>query len=527
MNYYIFILEEKIKSFSLIGHGEKCAVAMMLKGFPNPLNGIVEGDKVVGFASGNVRKFSYLFNAGFDESSNQFYFEKTLEMKSGASLETVSPEIRELIESKEQTESFIQIDKDMYNQIMEAMLTGIENMDEFSQTESYEKIDEENRIADGTNVLLYGVPGSGKSWTIAEEYCKDEDRMERLVFHPDYMYSDFVGQILPVAKTGKVEYKFVPGPFTKILSKAYHDPGNPYYLIIEEINRGNAPAIFGDVFQLLDRITEDKDGFKAGTSEYPISNENIAKAVYGDKNIKVRIPSNLSIIGTMNTSDQNVFTLDNAFQRRWHMRLIPNKFDDHPYAMKGILDTTVSWRGFCEVINTEILRRDSVASSEDKRLGAYFVALSDLIWNQEEDQIQDKKSKEYITAKHKNAHFAEKVLKYLWDDAFKFNHPDVFVTSKDGKDVNSLEVLIECFSSARGNKRFDVFEDTIKEALLETRPAISDASDVANNGGEDVISDDGETASEVIDGGTVTTSSDEQVVDVDGGNAAGINGSSN
>lgn len=170
MNYYIFILEEKIKSFSLIGHGEKCAVAMMLKGFPNPLNGIVEGDKVVGFVSGNVRKFSYLFNAGFDESSNQFYFEKTLEMKSGASLETVSPEIRELIESKEQTESFIQIDKDMYNQIMEAMLTGIENMDEFSQTESYEKIDEENRIADGTNVLLYGVPGSGKSWTIAEEY---------------------------------------------------------------------------------------------------------------------------------------------------------------------------------------------------------------------------------------------------------------------------------------------------------------------------------------------------------------------
>ena len=118
-------------------------------------------------------------------------------------------------------------------------------------------------------------------------------------------------------------------------------------------------------------------------------------------------------------------------------------------------------------------------------------------------------------------------MKYLWDDAFKFNHPDVFVTSKDGKDVNSLEVLIECFSSARGNKRFDVFEDTIKEALLETRPAISDASDVANNGGEDVISDDGETASEVIDGGTVTTSSDEQVVDVDGGNAAGINGSSN
>lgn len=284
------------------------------------------------------------------------------------------------------------------------------------------------------------------------------------------MYSDFVGQILPVPKEGKVEYKFVPGPFTKILDKAYHDPVNPYYLIIEEINRGNAPAIFGDIFQLLDRISKDKDGYKEGTSEYPITNENIAKEVYGSKDKKVRIPSNLSIIGTMNTSDQNVFTLDNAFQRRWNMRLMRNSFANHPYATKGVLDTTVSWQGFCEVINAEILRRDSVASSEDKRLGAYFVALNDLMWHKEEDQISDKESKEYIKAKHKNARFAEKVLKYLWDDAFKFDRPDVFVTSKDGKDVSSLEVLVECFSSARGDERFEIFEETIKEALLEAMP---------------------------------------------------------
>ena len=467
MNYYIFILEEKIKSFSLVGHGERCAVAMTLKGFPNPLDGIVEGDKVVGFVSGNIRRFSYLFNAGFDEKSNQFYFEKTLEIKSGAGLDSVSPEIKEIVEAKEQTESFVQIDKGIYSQIMDAMLVSIEKMDEFSSKESEGKIEEKNRVSDGTNILLYGVPGSGKSWTIAKEYCEDEDKMERLVFHPDYMYSDFVGQILPVVKGSKVEYEFVPGPFTKILKKAYHNPSEMYYLIIEEINRGNAPAIFGDIFQLLDRMTDEGKAFKIGTSEYPISNENIAKEVYGSKDMKVRIPSNLSIIGTMNTSDQNVFTLDNAFQRRWHMRLIPNSFEDHPYAEKGILDTTVSWKSFCDVINAEILRRDSVASSEDKRLGAYFVALSDLIWHEEEDQITDKESDEYIKAKHKNAHFAEKVLKYLWDDAFKFNHSDVFVMTKDGKDVNSLEVLIDFFSSVRKNRRFDIFEDTIKEALLE------------------------------------------------------------
>lgn len=107
------------------------------------------------------------------------------------------------------------------------------------------------RVQGGTNIILYGVPGSGKSWTIEHEYCADEDRMERLVFHPDYMYSDFIGQILPVVRDDKVRYEFAPGPFTKLLKKAYENPDKNFYLIVEEINRGNAPAIFGEVFQLI------------------------------------------------------------------------------------------------------------------------------------------------------------------------------------------------------------------------------------------------------------------------------------
>ena len=83
--------------------------------------------------------------------------------------------------------------------------------------------------------------------------------MERLVFHPDYTYSDFIGQILPnVAEDGQVSYKFTAGPFTNILRDAYMHPGDEYILIIEEINRGNAPAIFGEIFQLLDRKDEDE-----------------------------------------------------------------------------------------------------------------------------------------------------------------------------------------------------------------------------------------------------------------------------
>ena len=103
------------------------------------------------------------------------------------------------------------------------------------------------------------------------------------MFHPDYTYSDFVGQIMPRVENGAVSYSFMPGPFTKLLKKAYEHPETEYFLIIEEINRGNAPAIFGDVFQLLDRkAVPDESGFIVGTSEYGITNENIAFIVYGD-----------------------------------------------------------------------------------------------------------------------------------------------------------------------------------------------------------------------------------------------------
>ena len=116
---------------------------------------------------------------------------------------------------------------------------------ESNGTGVYEMDSQEERLTTGCNVLLYGVPGSGKSWTIEHEYCKPGSIVERLVFHPDYTYSDFIGQILPaVSEDGQVSYKFAPGPFTSILREAYNNPGKEYILIIEEINRGNAPAIF-------------------------------------------------------------------------------------------------------------------------------------------------------------------------------------------------------------------------------------------------------------------------------------------
>mgnify|MGYP002747762360 FL=1 len=373
---------------------------------------------------------------------------------------------------------------DTFLRLSATKVIGLEDMDAEDEGIAPEQY-ETQRLTTGCNVLLYGVPGSGKSWTIEHEYCKKDSKVERLVFHPDYTYSDFIGQILPnVSEDGQVSYKFTAGPFTNILRDAYMHPGDEYILIIEEINRGNAPAIFGEVFQLLDRKVEisetDDDGFPIGTSEYGITNANIARIVYGDPTRKVRIPSNLSIIDTMNTSDQNVFTLDTAFQRRWDMRLIENNFDnvDPELANAEILDTTITWKNFCTAINGIVVGNSArMTSSEDKRLGAYFVHLRDLkkdermgnLSDGEYDGLRKKESAGTLTDTEKTRlaeireamkqyrKFPEKVIKYLWDDAFKFNREVVF----ESTEYQSLEQVIRAFMYAQGIDRFKMFKENV------------------------------------------------------------------
>ncbi|GAA6844636.1 hypothetical protein CHC108_02750 [Helicobacter pylori] len=319
----------------------------------------------------------------------------------------------------------------------------------FSENEtrslSDNKIDESVRIDGGKNIILYGVPGSGKSYTLQRDYCNDNSVVEKIVFHPNYSYSDFVGQIMPsVDDSGIVSYKFNPGPFTNILKKAYHNPQIKHVLVIDEINRGNAPAIFGEIFQLLDRLKHDKDGFKKGSSEYAINNMDIANIVHSDKNASIRIPSNLWIIATMNTNDQNVFTLDTAFQRRFSMQLIENSFEnvDDDFKNMKILDTDITWQKFCTTINEKIAQNnDGLSSMEDKRFGVYFVNIDDL------------KSKE---------NFAHKVIKYLWDDVFKFDRNIIFDTTK----FNTLEAVVKNFTKEKGRTQFDIFSDDVKELLF-------------------------------------------------------------
>lgn len=250
-----------------------------------------------------------------------------------------------------------------------------------------------------TNELFYGVPGSGKSYKI-DQICNELEFVERVVFHPDYSNADFIGQIMPVLQDedNKLKYEFIPGPFSNILKRAIEDPNNMYYLIIEEINRGNAAAIFGDIFQLLDRDEN-------GKSKYCINNYYIADYVYGNKIEKIYLPSNLTIYATMNSSDQNVFTLDTAFQRRWIMKNVPNVFkgEQAGYLIGG---SDIRWGAFATAVNNRLQESNiGLLSTEDKGLGAYFVNKA---------EIEDIEK------------FAEKVFKYLWDDAFKMNRADLF-----------------------------------------------------------------------------------------------------
>ncbi|GAA6954585.1 hypothetical protein AOH362_02770 [Helicobacter pylori] len=335
-----------------------------------------------------------------------------------------------------------------YN-VLNGLISNSKHLLVFSENEtrslSDNKIDESVRIDGGKNIILYGVPGSGKSYTLQRDYCNDNSVVEKIVFHPDYSYSDFVGQIMPsVDDSGIVSYKFNPGPFTNILKKAYHNPQIKHVLVIDEINRGNAPAIFGEIFQLLDRLKHDKNGFKKGSSEYAINNMDIANIVHSDKNASIRIPSNLWIIATMNTSDQNVFTLDTAFQRRFSMQLIENSFEnvDDDFKNMKILDTDIAWQKFCTTINEKIAQNnEGLSSMEDKRFGVYFVNIDDL------------KSKE---------DFAHKVIKYLWDDVFKFDRNIIFDTTK----FNTLEAVVKNFTKEKGRTQFDIFSDDVKELLF-------------------------------------------------------------
>ena len=381
-----------------------------------------------------------------------------------------------------------------------------------------------------SQTIYYGVPGCGKSYAIKQklESVPDYNKI-RIVFHPEYTNADFIGQILPeiaVDMDGKsvVNYAFRPGPFSKIVRRAYLNPGEAFYLIIEEINRGNAAAIFGETFQLLDRLKpgeSDSSGeniYGAGFSSYGIDNPDInayirCKEILDEErndktekhslkatgegedsnpkyyktvdvslennklhisaNTAIRLPSNLSVYATMNTSDQNVFTLDNAFQRRFEMKLIKNDWTSENENERErieaqrdakIENTEISWSCFLQIINEEIGKNSAnmgLSTLEDKRLGCFFV-------QNKETETEGKKENIILSENFKN-----KVLKYLWDDAFRFSRESVFSENYSSFEALQKEYekiglqIFKCFENFKPNQNSEQVNVENESAINE------------------------------------------------------------
>lgn len=285
------------------------------------------------------------------------------------------------------------------------------------------------------NLIYFGAPGTGKSYNLNKALENFRENFERVTFYPTYSYAQFVGTYKPVMKSvsaGKEEisYEFVPGPFLRVLVQALKNQGANYCLVIEEINRANAAAVFGDVFQLLDRKST---GESTGESEYSIAaSEDIKKYLINQvkdikdiKDIQVEtlsIPQNMYIWATMNSADQGVFPMDTAFKRRWSFEYIG--IDDgvtDECECKGwvIEGPNINWNVFRKFVNGLL---SSFDVNEDKLMGPYFVKAD--IKADNIDQISKKL-------------FASKVLMYLWEDAARMIRKNIF-----GAEIKTYSQLV-------------------------------------------------------------------------------------
>ena len=177
-----------------------------------------------------------------------------------------------------------------------------------------------NKMESTLQRMYFGAPGTGKSYeatqVIKKVYPNIDEKDNPFVFkttvYSDYSYYDFIGNIIPTKKDDSIEYEFQPGIFTQALDMAFMYSDKDIFLVVEEMSRGDIASIFGDIFQLLDR---DADGI----SEYSINNGSISYWLErnGIRLKKIYLPSNLHILGTVNTSDQNVNVIDTAFKRRF------------------------------------------------------------------------------------------------------------------------------------------------------------------------------------------------------------------
>lgn len=247
------------------------------------------------------------------------------------------------------------------------------------------------------------VKGAG----IPEDYHTEVNKMVNLY---DWMVENSF-----LAQSNSISYNFVPQAFTDAYVDAWSNSEEQVFLVIEEINRGNCAQIFGDIFQLLDR---DPHGISLYSIKADTDLRNYLEAVLGEnhpgiRNGELRIPSNLSILATMNTSDQSLFPMDSAFKRRWAWEYVPiNAACPDSQFNITIGDKTYKWASFLTLVNERIHK---LSDSEDKQMGNFFI----------KDNIDVEE-------------FKSKVMFYLWSEVCKeYEHAGSFFkyNGAEGKEV--------------------------------------------------------------------------------------------
>lgn len=270
-------------------------------------------------------------------------------------------------------------------------------------------------VIGGRNIIFYGAPGTGKSHRIDQEELAgvSDEHIIRTVFHSETQSSDFIGCLKPSMqeRSGEQElvYDFQPGPFSKALAGALNKPKEMHYLVVEEINRAPAAAVFGEVFQLLDRNAEGGGVYEISATD-PMQEEWLKQKVPGFYG-KIKMPSNLTFLATMNNSDQAVMPMDTAFKRRWRFEYIPIDFETKCPEGQLTLYTdgsqkSILWKDFALRINEWLSRLEI---PEDRHLGQWFVS--------------DEELKAVSKSKSGGLEFSDvltgKLFTYLWDDVLR------------------------------------------------------------------------------------------------------------
>ena len=324
------------------------------------------------------------------------------------------------------------------------------------------------------NWILFGAPGTGKSYVI-DQAAKQYPRC-RVTFHPDYTYAQFVGAYKPVPSqqtASGITYGFVPVPFVNTLVESLENPNTPHILIIEEINRADPAAVFGDVFQLLDRNDEGSSEYSVRTSQelkdylqgkLSANAQKTLRALIVDLEqseadapdydcSEIAIPNNMYIWASMNSADQGVFPMDTAFKRRWTFQYLPIDSDN------GILQSadgaflSEHWDEIRTNIN-KLLKSQGRDIPEDKLLGPYFLSAREL-HNDDEDAEQNAQNFVHV--------FASKVIMYLFEDAARYCRAQVFRIPDESQEQLYLSDLLRNLNTNRPD--LGIFAESVAPTL--------------------------------------------------------------